>query len=50
VGQPFTQVKVYITDKGINLADVLALIKVLGTATGKHDYVATAEPELEVLK
>jgi hypothetical protein len=43
VGQAFTQVKAYITDKGINLTDVPALITVLETAIGDPDHVATAE-------
>jgi hypothetical protein len=44
------QVEAYITDEGINLADVPALITVLETAFVNPDYLATAEGKLEVLK
>jgi hypothetical protein len=43
VGQAFTQVKTYDINKGINLADVSALIAVLETAFRNRDHVATAE-------
>jgi hypothetical protein len=50
VGQAFAQVEAYITDEGIDLADVPTLIIVLKTAFGDPDHVATAERKLEVLK
>jgi coenzyme F420-reducing hydrogenase beta subunit len=50
VGHAFAQVKTYITDKGINLTDVPALITVLQTAFGDSDCVVIAEQKLEVLK
>jgi predicted transcriptional regulator len=43
VGLAFTQAKAYITNKGINLADVPALITVLETAFRNPDRVATVE-------
>jgi hypothetical protein len=48
-GQAFTQVKTYITDKGINLVDVPALIAVFKTGFGNPDCVAIAEWKLVVL-
>jgi hypothetical protein len=50
VGQAFAQVEAYITNEGINLTDVLALITVLKTAFRNPDYVAVAERKLEALK
>jgi hypothetical protein len=50
VAHAFLQVDAYITDKGINLADVLALIMVLETAFRDPDCVAIAEQKLEALK
>jgi hypothetical protein len=50
VGQAFTQVSAYITNKGINQADVSALIMVLETTFGDPNPVATAEQKLEVHK
>jgi hypothetical protein len=50
VGQAFTQVKTYFSDKGINLTGVAALIIILETAFGDPNLVATAERKLEVLK
>jgi predicted transcriptional regulator len=46
VGQDFTQVKAYISDKEINLTDVPVLITVLETAFGHPNHVATAERKL----
>jgi predicted transcriptional regulator len=43
LGQAFVQVEAYITNEGINLADVPALIAVLKTAFRDPDYVATVE-------
>jgi hypothetical protein len=43
VGQPFMQVKTYITDEGINVTDVSALITVLEMAFRDPDCVVTAE-------
>jgi hypothetical protein len=43
-------VEAYITDKGINLTDVPAVITVLETAFGNPNHVATAEWKLEGLK
>jgi hypothetical protein len=50
VGQVFTQVKGYITNGDINLADVPVLVTVLETTFGDPDHVATAEQKLEVLE
>jgi hypothetical protein len=50
VGQAFAQVKAYIPDEGINLANVPGLITVLETAFRDPDHVAIAEGKLEVLK
>jgi phosphomannomutase len=50
VGQAFMQVEAYITDEGINLADVPALIMILEIAFRDPDHVATAERKLEMLK
>jgi stage V sporulation protein SpoVS len=50
VGQAFAQVEAYITDEGINLIDVPALIIVLKIAFGDQNRVVTAEGKLEVLK
>jgi hypothetical protein len=50
VGQAFTWVKAYITDEGINLTDVLALIMVLEMGFKDLDHVATLERKLEMLK
>jgi hypothetical protein len=50
VGQAFVQVKAHITNKGINLTDLPALITALETAFGNPDHVATAERKLEMLK
>jgi hypothetical protein len=46
----FVQVEAYITDEGINQADVPALITVLETAFRDPDDIATAECKLEALK
>jgi hypothetical protein len=43
MGQVFTQVETNITDEGINLTDLPALITVLETAFGDPNHVATAE-------
>jgi hypothetical protein len=43
VGQAFAEVETYITNEGINLVDVLALITVLETAFGDSDNVVTVE-------
>jgi hypothetical protein len=50
VGQTFTQVEAYITDKDINLEDVTALITGMETAFGDPDRMSTAERKLEALK
>jgi hypothetical protein len=50
VGQYFAQVEAYITDGGINLADVPALITVLETAFWDPDCLTTVERKLEALK
>jgi hypothetical protein len=50
VGQVFTQVKAYITDKGINLADVLPLITVLEIACEDPKGMATPEQKVGELK
>jgi hypothetical protein len=50
VGQAFAQVKAYITDEGINLADIPALITVLEMAFRDPDHVAIAERKLEAFK
>jgi hypothetical protein len=44
------QVEAYITDRGINLTDVLALIIVLEMAFRDPDHVAIVEQKLEALK
>jgi hypothetical protein len=44
------QVKAYITDNGINLTDVPALITVLEIVFGDPDRVVTAEQKWEALK
>jgi hypothetical protein len=49
VGQAFAWVKAYITDEGINLADVPPLIMVLEIACKDPDLVATSERKLEML-
>jgi hypothetical protein len=48
--QTFTQVKAYITNSSINLADVSGLITSLETVFGDQYRVATVECKLEVLK
>jgi hypothetical protein len=50
VGQAFAQVKAYVTNEGINLANVLALIMVLEMAFGDPDRVMIAEQKLEMLQ
>jgi predicted butyrate kinase (DUF1464 family) len=50
VGQDFVQVEAYITNEGITLTDVPALIKVLQIAFGDADRVVTAEQKPEILK
>jgi hypothetical protein len=46
----FAQVENYITNKGINLTDISALIKVLEIAFRDRDCVAMTERRLEALK
>jgi hypothetical protein len=50
VGQAFTQVETHITNEGINLTDVPALITVLEITFGDADRVARAERKLEGFK
>jgi hypothetical protein len=50
VGQDFARIEAYMTDKGINMVDVPALITVLETAFGDPNHVATAERKLSALK
>jgi hypothetical protein len=50
VGPTCTQVEAYITDEGINLRDVPALITTLKTGFGDPDRMVTTERKLEALK
>jgi hypothetical protein len=50
MSRAFTQVKAYIIDNGINLADILALNMILETVFGNPDCVTMAERKLEALK
>jgi hypothetical protein len=50
VGQDFTQVKAYISDKEIYVADVSALIIMLEIAFGARDCLAIAERKVGALK
>jgi hypothetical protein len=50
VSQAFTKVESYITDKGMHLTNVPALITVLEMTFRDPDHVATAERKLEMVK
>jgi hypothetical protein len=50
VGQAFAQIEAYITNEGINLKDVPALIMIVETAFEDPNHVVIVEPRLEVYK
>jgi DNA repair ATPase RecN len=50
VGQAFAQVEAHITNEGINLTDVPALMTVLEMAFSDPDHLATVEQKLGMLK